>query len=83
MGKKAERRAARVAAAQARSCEWIRRGMGDAATLAHLRECDEHHLKAVLLRASRDAARPMSPDHVRGLVVLGALHALAQERQRA
>lgn len=83
MGRKADRRAARVAAAQARSCGWIRRGMTDEATLAHLRTCSEHHLKAVLVRASHDAARPMSPDHVRGLVVLGALHALAQERQRA
>ncbi len=83
MGRKADRRAARVAAAQARSLEWIRRGMQDADTLAQLRTCSEHHLKAVLVRASHDAARPMSPDHVRGLVVLGALHALAQERQRA
>lgn len=83
MGRKADRRSARVAAAQARSLEWIRRGMQDADTLAHLRTCSEHHLKAVLVRASQDAARPMGPDHVRGLVVLGALHALAQERQRA
>jgi hypothetical protein len=57
--------------------------MQDEPTLAHLRTCSEHHLKAVLVRASHDAARPMSPDHVRALVVLGALHALAQERQRA
>lgn len=83
MGKKADRRAARVAAAQARSCGWIRRGMQDEPTLAHLRGCDEHHLKAVLVRASHDAARPMSPDHVRGLVVLGALETIAQERLRA
>lgn len=81
MGKKAQRRAARVAAAQARDCEWIRRGMADPMTLGHLRGCSEAQLRAVLLRASSDAARPMSPNHIRGLVVLGALQALARERR--
>jgi hypothetical protein len=83
MGRKADRRAARVAAAQARDLEWIRRGMADEVTLAHLRRCDEHHLKAVLFRASADAARPMSENHVRGLVCLGALEALARDRMEA
>lgn len=83
MGRKADKRAARVAAAQARDCGWIRRGMGDDKTLAHLRECSEDHLRAVLFRASSDAARPMSPNHVRGLVVLGALQMLARERLEA
>jgi hypothetical protein len=83
MGKKADRRAARMAAAQARSCAWIKRGMTDEATLAHLRKCDEFGLRAALVRASQDAARPMSPHHVHGLVVLGALATIAQERLRA
>ncbi len=83
MGKKADRRAAREAAAQARSCAWIQRGMMDEATLAHLRRCDEFGLRAALLRASHDAARPMSPHHVHGLVVLGALETIKLERLRA
>jgi len=57
--------------------------MTDEATLAHLRKCDEFGLKAALVRASQDAARPMSPHHVHGLVVLGALETIAQERLRA
>lgn len=80
MGSKAGRRAARVAAAQARDCEWIRRGMSDVRTLETLRASDERTLKAALLRASHDAARPSHPNHVKALVVLGGLQTLAQER---
>lgn len=67
---------------------WIRVGMEHHETLAALRACNEKTLKAVLIRASRDAARArkaqaLSPNQRRGLMCIGALDVIAQERRAA
>lgn len=83
MGKKSDKRSARVAAAQARDQAYFRLGLQDAKTLAHLRELTERRLVDVQARALRDAARPMSPGRPAAYVVLGAMARLIRERLEA
>ena len=79
---KAERRAARIAAAQARDARIVEGGARDPFLLDWLRESrslDPAAFKRALDLAQREAARPSSPDHQRALVALGGLRALQAE----
>lgn len=83
MGRKADKRAARVAAAQARDQEYFQAGLQDSRTLAHLRSLPEQRLLDVQARALGDIRRPMSPNRAVAYVTLGALARLIRERTEA
>lgn len=82
MGTKAEKRAARTAAAQARDQALVERASGDPLLLDWLkksRELDPRAFARAAAGARHHAARPSSPEHQRALVVLGGLQALEAE----
>lgn len=83
MGRKADKRAARVAAARERDQAYFQMGLGDAAPLAHLRTLSEQRLLDVQARALGDIRRPMSANRAVAHVTLGALARLIRERTEA
>lgn len=84
---KTERRAARIAAAQARDAQIVAAAQRDPFLVDWLRgsrEKDPAAFRRALDLAQREAARPSSPDHQRALVALGGLRALqAEDAERA
>lgn len=84
---KSERRAARIAAAQARDAQIVEQATRDPFLVDWLRgsrEKDPGAFQKALALAEREAARPSSPDHARALVALGGLRALqADDAERA
>lgn len=83
MGRKADKRAARIAAAKDRDQAFFQAGLGDERTLVHLRSLPERRLLDVQQRALRDIKRPMSPNRAVAYVTLGALARLILERTEA
>lgn len=80
--KKAQLRAARIAAAQARDAQIVAAAQRDPFLVDWLRgsrEKDPAAFRKALDLAQREAARPSSPDHQRALVALGGLKALQAE----
>lgn len=84
---KSQKRAARVAAAQARDAAVIEAGSRDPFLIDWLRgsrQKDPAAFQKALALAEREAARPSSPDHARALVALGGYRALlADDAERA
>lgn len=84
---KSQKRAQRVAAAQARDAQIVEGGARDPFLIDWLRgsrEKDPAAFQKALALAEREAARPSSPDHARALVALGGLRALlADDAERA
>lgn len=80
MGRKADRRATRVAAAQARQIELLAAGAKDSLLCGALQDARaERHPEAwrkALRKAERDAQRPSSPNYQQALVTLGAMRAV-------
>ncbi len=79
---KADTRAARIAAAQARDADLVERAKRDPFLIAHLRNsraADPKGFAEVAARVRAVAARPSSPDYRRALVSLGGLAALEAE----
>lgn len=79
---KADTRAARQAAAQARDAELVERAKRDPFLIAHLRNsraADPAAFAQVAARVRAKAARPSDPDYWRALVSLGGLAALEAE----
>lgn len=79
---KADTRAARQAAAQARDAELVERAKRDPFLVAHLRNsraADPAAFAQVAARVRAVAARPSDPDYRRALVSLGGLAALESE----
>lgn len=79
---KADTRAARQAAAQARDADLVERAKRDPFLIAHLRNsraADPVAFSQVAARVRAVAARPSDPDYRRALVSLGGLTALEAE----
>lgn len=83
MGKKADKRAARAAAAQARDQALFQLGLRDELTLAHLRCLPEGRLLDVQQHALGAVQRPMSENRAAAYVTLGAMARLIRERLEA
>lgn len=82
MGKKSERREARIFAAKERDGKMFSRGLIDEPTLQHLRRLPEYRRREVMNHALSTVSRPMNPHRDEALVVLGAMATLAQEAEQ-
>ena len=79
MGKKADRQAARIAAAQARQVELLAAGAKDPLLCSALQDGRKEHPASwskARQRAEHDAQRPSSANYQQALVALGAMQAV-------
>jgi hypothetical protein len=86
MGRKAEQRQQRTAAAQARDAQIIASGQRDPLLLDWMKESrqrDPAGFHKAAAHARHQAARPSSPERVQALVALGGLQALEAEDRLA